>query len=316
MPHFAMHVLLAQQLAEHWSREAPFDVGDPEVRNALMHGAIAPDMGMYPGGELLISSLTHRLRTGRMVRALQETARTDTQRAYLWGWITHIIADTLLHPHINAEAARVLGRDDVQYGELLHDLTHVRVEFGLDVACLAAHPQLRETSLFSAFDGSSIGWVGDALRSTYGPVFDDASLLASHYAVVRWHRAQLEVAAYTGRRWFGAALRCERMAMRLVLPAARCAAGRFGAMTRLAALLDPIRPPGALLAAAARASHELVQLADRYLHSALVLLPDFDLEAGHIEVPDRPTATTTTVLASLAARGLSLSVQDAAAAAS
>jgi hypothetical protein len=306
MPHLALHTLLAGRLLDSWcdGGQAPFDPDDPSARNALLLGAIGPDMGSYPGGDRLASSLAHRVRAGRLARALHDTAGTDAQRAFAWGWVSHVLADVLLHPPINRAAARLIGRDRIEYGDAAQEVAHVRVELGVDAHSLAREPALLATRLRPVFDRGTVAWLGSAFRAVYGPVFTDDALLRSHHAVVRFHRVLFALAACAARPRAGwPRAHAPPPLRRLALRTARRLARRHAPRSLVRALLDPVPPGEALRRAVAAAEARLPRLADRLRRSGFALLPDYDLETGRVEDPTRPTATAAAALAALRARG-------------
>lgn len=298
MPHLALHLCLAHSVRSHWSAcalEPPFDPHQPSALNAFLHGAIGPDMGMYPGGDLLLSNLVHRVRAGRLARTLLKTAHTPTERGFAWGWLTHVLGDVLLHPVINTAAARRLGRTTIEWQDRRHGIEHVRVEFGLDAACIAAAPALRHVRLTPAFDRRTVGWLTAALTATYGPAFDDLAVLRSHLAVVRLNRHVLAMAEQSGidhtpRPW----------------AVARPALLRLARGSKLEALLDPVAPCQQLLLAAGEALELLPRLVERHRAARWALLDDFDLETGGLEDPDHPTANAAAALLSLGQRRVTL----------
>src|SRR5688500_10717869 len=112
MPLPSVHFLLARIPLRRWSllpTQAPFDAADPEARNAYFHGALGPDMGIFPGGEPILSELAHHVQAKELMRTLAVTARTDVQRAFACGWATHLLADEVLHPEIDRIAAPLLA---------------------------------------------------------------------------------------------------------------------------------------------------------------------------------------------------------------
>lgn len=307
MPNFALHVLMASRVAEEWRARpchAPFDPAVRANMNAFLHGCVGPDMGMYPGGDPLISALVHRVRTGRLTRALLDGARTAPERAFAWGWLTHLLADVMVHPLVNAAAARSVGRREVLSDEL-EAIAHVRIEMGLDAAYTACHADLLSVRLTPAFDSRVISWFRRALRETYGAVFDHDDVERSHRAVVRFHRPVLGLACFAARRWrprprAGADL----IVMAPLIATLRWVMLRMRARSELAALLDPLPPTPSLRAGVDRFLHVMPRLVRGHEATALASLPDHDLETGALENPWQPTHATLATLHALAGRGL------------
>src|SRR5262245_36459925 len=100
MPGIIVHTLLGTQILDRWRADptnTPFRPDDDSLRATFLSGSMGPDMGMFPGGDPLFSDLAHYVRSGELTRTLVREARTDPQRAFAWGWATHVLADSLIH---------------------------------------------------------------------------------------------------------------------------------------------------------------------------------------------------------------------------
>lgn len=294
MPNFALHVLLASRVVESWTDDrgrAPFDPTDSRAQNAFYYGAVAPDMGLYPGGDRVVSDLVHRVRTGRLVRALVASAESDVERAFAWGWLTHLLADVLVHPLVNLTAARSLGRTEVRLEDPLQEAAHVRVEMGLDAICLTRYPFLRQIRLAPVFDVRSIGFLRNAMAEVYGIRLSGEALLRSHWAVVRLHRPLLFLARLTAHRWgLGRTnVFAFTSANSLLGVARRVAAMRPGEHSPATALFAPLLPDPELFLVMGDIIHDFPSAVRRYQAAGLTTLPDFDLETGKLEEPASPT---------------------------
>jgi hypothetical protein len=184
----------------------------------------------------------------------------------------------------------------------------VQIEFGLDVAGVERHPDLLSVQLKPAFDSRTIHWLGDAMRATYGRVFEIGALLRSHAAVVRSHRHALLLARYAVQR-----LRRHKTGPHLAQFAFLALTRRLVASAskhcKLAALFDPLAPPPSLRAATDRVIDAFPCMVERQLETQLTLLPDYDLETGGVEDPSNPTLTARADLGALAARGVTIEGQ-------
>jgi len=189
MPSVTVHLRLADRVLEHWEtqpRTAPFSLQDAGAVNAFRHGSFGPDLGYFPGGHRPLSDLAHAFRTGDLCRALISAARSPLERAFAWGWVTHVLADTLIHPlvgcavgelHYGSPAYFVPGDDD--------QITHVRVEAGLDALYAERHPELRRLRLAPVFDAHSIRFLVEAFETTYGAAPAVTHFMASHRVSAR-----------------------------------------------------------------------------------------------------------------------------------
>ena len=194
MPNVTVHTVLAERVLERWTEEgdAPFDTGDPELRNAFYQGSWGPDLGYFPGGHPFFSDLAHYVRSGELTRELVETARTPRERAFAWGWVTHVLGDQAVHPLVGRAVHEHLHGSRDGFVEAHREKpTHVRLEVGLDAFFSHRHPHIRRVTPAPVFDRVSVGWLGRAYRNTYGLEIDPELLLASHLAATRMSRRAL-----------------------------------------------------------------------------------------------------------------------------
>jgi hypothetical protein len=192
MPQPVLHVVLANRTIAHWRRtrsNPPFRVDDAAAVNAFRHGSLGPDMGLFPWSEKLISQLAHTNRTGVVARELVNAASTEIQRAFGWGWVSHVIADAAIHPLVNDAAERFDADSAVADAELL--VRHVTVEVGLDAFYARRTPDLLKVPLRSAFGPRDLDYLRGSLLRTYGVEFDRPALDATHRNVTRFYRLYL-----------------------------------------------------------------------------------------------------------------------------
>jgi hypothetical protein len=113
MPCATIHLHLADRILSHWEerpRLAPFPVGEPALRDAFLHGTLAPDMGFVPGVDRFLSDLAHYIAPAELTRSLLRGARTPREEAFAWGWAGHVVGDVVLHPMVGrAVGERLLG---------------------------------------------------------------------------------------------------------------------------------------------------------------------------------------------------------------
>ncbi len=284
MPLPAVHFALASDAFERWRARpghAPFDPSAPGARNAFLQGALGPDMGLFPGGEPILSQLAHSQRTGELTRALVHSARTDLERAFAWGWLTHVLADTAMHPTVNDCARRIVAAGGgAASDDAALSAAHSRVELGLEIRMYARRPELRRIRLAHAFDARSVCYLGDAYRSTYGLSFRPEWLLRSHRAVAPMARAlSLLVRLHS----HAAPPRARPVRRRLLCALAAAIGRRLTSGTR--AFLQPLAPPRPLLHAYRQTAAEFWSLLTRYQHDGLRSLGNPALEGRQLPLP-------------------------------
>lgn len=195
MPNITLHLFLAERTLEHWSLHpegAPFPLDDARFTHAFFQGSFGPDLGYFPGGHRFFSDLAHCVGSGDLARALLSTARTPMERAFAWGWVTHILADRLVHPLVGralgelrtGDRERFIAADDDTPG-------HVRVETGLDAWVSTCFPELREQAFPPVFDGMSVGFLSRAYERAYALRIDPALFLGSYQSMIRMGKTAL-----------------------------------------------------------------------------------------------------------------------------
>jgi hypothetical protein len=198
MPGITLHVLLAKRVLYRWrstgaesAERAPFDVDSHRDCNAFLHGALGPDFGYMPGGHRLLSELAHRVRTGELTSRLIRSARTSLERAFAWGWLTHVLADRQIHPIIGLGVGELTqGCRRTFVGGSADLLNHVRVETGVDCAYALRYPDARSVRLRPVFDDLSVNFLSHAYAATYGFTPAKDALRRSHqYVCVRARQA-------------------------------------------------------------------------------------------------------------------------------
>ncbi|HEU5210907.1 MAG TPA: zinc dependent phospholipase C family protein [Longimicrobiales bacterium] len=282
MPQPGLHLLLADEALTRWKpagavaqtlTELPFDSSAPAARNAFLHGALAPDMGFFPGGPQPLSEVVHEEGSSRMLRALLERAQTAEQRAYAWGWLTHVLADVLLHPIVNAGADELAeARGVTETADWL--VAHVQIEVGLDATHLqrGVHRRLR---LEPALDERSIEFVADAFADVYDLHWSPVRLAAVHRNVTRFTNACLPFVAMVGR-----SARADRNGGSFWTPTRHLLARWVGRRAPAHGFLVPILPTRDLLHRVAHARRIFHTTLDSLLARGVGDLPDYDLDRG------------------------------------
>lgn len=201
MPSVTVHLHLADLVLDHWRRHrgaAPFDADDAGTANAFRVGAVGPDLGYVPGGHRPLSDLAHCLRTGDLTRAFLARARTAREQAFAWGWVTHVLADTMVHPLVGCAVGELVHGSPARFEDGdTEPVAHVRVEAGLDAVYAHRRPNLRRTRLRPSFDATGIDFMVGAFRDTYGAAPGSGRFLRSHVTSARRSAQGLALAALT-----------------------------------------------------------------------------------------------------------------------
>ena len=187
MPGIALHFLIAERTLERWGESSdrpPFELADPTTVTAFLHGSVGPDLGYFPGGDRVLSDLAHCHRTGRLTRALIDRARTDPERAFAWGWLSHVLADRAIHPWIGRMVGSLTrGSSDVFVDGASDPCAHLQVELGVDAWVGARHPAVRSLRLQPVFGKGEMGFLVAAYEDAYGVRLPEKLFVRSHHAV-------------------------------------------------------------------------------------------------------------------------------------
>jgi hypothetical protein len=293
MPSVTLHLVMADRVLERWQErpwDAPFNPYDPVCMNAFQQGSFGPDLGYFPGGYRFLSDLSHLVRSGELTRALVHSARTPLERAFAWGWVTHVLADHSVHPLVGRGVGEFLFGDRTLFVDGCgNPMAHLRVETGLDAFYSHLFPSVRKRTMAPVFDGSSIRFLVDAYRRVYGLAIDPSLVLTSHMCAVRMSvQGLLSIGimstaflagpltpTFLGVRWF----------LRQALDMVRTG---FNSDSLLLAYLNPL-PPAQWLVEEVGAVVE--GFWDRFLYhyrTDLRELEDFNLDTGRVE-PESPT---------------------------
>jgi hypothetical protein len=101
-------------------------------------GAVVPDMGYYPSGSKLFTSLLHYVRSGDFVEQLLEQADNVNEYAFALGVLCHYNADRYGHSiGINISVPMIYPKMKERYGDTVtwanDHISHIRTEFSFDV---------------------------------------------------------------------------------------------------------------------------------------------------------------------------------------
>jgi hypothetical protein len=305
MPSITLHMVLADRVMEGWRETpstAPFNLDDPASANAFHFGALGPDFGYFPGGHRVLSDLAHLVRSGDLTRELVSSAQTPEERAFAWGWVTHVLADLAIHPLVGRGVGEFLyGIPTIFVDGVEDQMAHLQVETGLDAFYSLLFPKVRLRKIDPVFDGSSIRFLSRAYRSIYGVRLDPALFLTSHLATARMSaRALISIGVMSTTLVTRPVCKGRTLAQQLLrraLSAIRIGVGRD---SLLLAYLNPVPPTDWLLASVGRVVDTFQSRFDEHFRGALASLKNFNLDSGHVEEPDITHAGTLRTLRLLA----------------
>ena len=307
MPNAGVHLLLVHDLLERWRASparAPFPARDVRAARAFAHGALAPDIGYFPGGDRLFSELAHLVGSADLARELTERACTPEQQGYAWGWVTHVLADGAIHPLLNQAGGEHRHGDRTRPISSTDDVRlHMRLEYGLDAAVFARAPRLDTMRCDGDIAPDTIAMVADGYRSVYGWAPPERALAASHRMSSRLARIALAL-----DRLHSATLR-SRPVRRVARAMAGAAAVPLRALpvgyrdsTVMRAVLEPIPSPAWLVDAALDAVEQATCTLGDGCEQGLHVLPNRNLITGVHSSRDGRDRRTLDALLELEAR--------------
>jgi len=308
MPSVTLHLVMADRVLERWQErpwDAPFDPFNPTCINAFQQGAFGPDLGYFPGGYRFLSDLAHLVRSRELTQALVTSAWTPLERAFAWGWVTHVLADQSVHPLVGRGVGEFLFGDRTLFVDGCgNPMAHVQVETGLDAFYSHLFPSIRQRKMAPVFDGSSVRFLVEAYRRVYGLALDPSLILTSHMSAVRMSVQGLVSIGIMSTAFLAGPLSPSFLGVRWFLQQAldMVRAG-LNSDSLLLAYLNPL-PPTRWLVEEVGAVVE--GFSDRFFHhyrTGLRELGDFNLDTGRVE-PESPTHLgTVRTLAALARFG-------------
>ncbi len=206
MPNVTVHLWLAERTLERWALSpglSPFPLSDLRSVRAFQQGALGPDMGYFPGGLRYLSDLSHKVRSGALTRNLLAEARRPQELAFAWGWVTHVLADRLIHPVVARGVGELLTGDRSRSISGEEDLpAHVRVETGMDAWISARNPHLATAgaaSLAPLFRQGDLAFLARAYMRTHGVSIPPETLGDSYIRMLRMGCHALKTISMLGR---------------------------------------------------------------------------------------------------------------------
>lgn len=208
MPCATVHLLLAGEILADWEEgraPSPIPADRPEVREAFLHGSMAPDIGFMPGVDRFISELAHYHSPADLTRALLEAARDPEGEAFAWGWATHVLADVFIHPVIGRGVGERLFGDRSRRVDARENVAeHVSLEVGLDICILLEREGIPRPPQAPRFGSERAAQVATAIQDVYGIRWDRSHLVQMNRQAVRftrWWPQTLRILAGRGSGW-------------------------------------------------------------------------------------------------------------------
>jgi hypothetical protein len=273
MPQPAVHLIIANRALARWhsAGATPFEAGADGAANAFRMGAVAPDMGLFPGGMPSFSSHAHLHRTGELTRRLIHQANTPLQQAFAWGWLTHVLADAAIHPIVNAHAL-------AQGNGSLAD--HVRVEVGIDIALACDDGALHQQRLHCPFRRADLRFIGEAFKDVYGWRPNTCALMQMQRGMLHFTRLCVHFATVAPTLcWHEAATTPPPLASSLTW---RLVSALSAEHSTAFAYMNPLRPAAGLLGEVSEAFSQIDTALEALLQHGLDFLPDYDLQTGDL----------------------------------
>jgi hypothetical protein len=279
MPGIVIHTTLGIQILDRWrAKSAPFPVDNPHFRSLFLAGCMGPDMGMFPGGEPLFSNLAHYVRSGHLSRALLHSAQSDAERAFAWGWSTHVLADVLIHPLINIAAGDARGGAPLTFAD--DPGLHLAVEIGAD-GCHFTHWQQLALLPFISLNGIA-GHVAGAYHTVYGSTINNQQVENSLASWFRWHRFSIALAGAASAKLYNRAAGHHGWSG-VVRRIVKCWTGLFNRRSLLHALTHPLAPSARAESLIERAMIDYPERFRELERDELTSLPDYNLDTGVVE---------------------------------
>jgi len=292
MPCATVHLLLAGRIMADWEEgraPSPVSFQRPEIRDAFLHGTIAPDMGFMPGVDRLISELAHYQAPADLTRALLNSARDEEGEAFAWGWATHVLADVEIHPIIGRGVGEWLYGDRtirVDAGENVAE--HVSLEVGLDISILLEESGIPLPPHSPRFDSDRAAQVEAALHEVYRLRWDRSHLLQMNRQAIRltrWWPQTLRLLARRGIGGEGAPVRRRRDRIATSILGRAQALSPEGSPAR--GFLGPRLPPEWVRNEVSRAVGRLTERFHSLVPGRLSAMENQNLETGEEAGPGR-----------------------------
>jgi hypothetical protein len=248
---------------------------------------MAPDMGFVPGVDRFVSELAHYVDPAGLTRSLFRRARTPAEEAFAWGWASHVLGDTVLHPEVGRAVGERVHGDRQRRMNAEEDLaTHVGMEVGLDLALLDRTPGIPTLPSRPFLGRGNAGFLAGALEATYELSWNCGELVRSHRRAVLltalWPRAIRLSAEPPSRPGFF------RRAAEPGLALIRGLGRRLsGGDSPFRGFLTPLEPPGWLVDSVLAFGNEIPEFLGHLVREGPEAMENLNLETGEPAGPRR-----------------------------
>ncbi len=116
--------------------------------------------------------MAHRDKPADLGKALLKLSTTDSEKAYAFGWLMHIVTDIEIHQLVNRQVAVRFHQGKISALKFSEDpLGHHRVEWGIDVFLLKEESfKSRIPNVFDVLD--STGDVDQLIKNAYRQTYN------------------------------------------------------------------------------------------------------------------------------------------------
>lgn len=200
MPGPLIHTHIAEEVFKNLKEV--LDIESQRIRSVFIQGTLAPDMGVFPGSEPIISDLAHFYLTGDLVNNLISEAEREEEKAFAWGWATHHIADTLIHPVVNKQVGLLLYGDlrEVYWSE--DKASHLRAEIGLDGYMFQKLKMKSPGKEKSCLNQELAKFLSRSYLKTYNFEIKEEQFLKAHIIGLNYNDTLGKLAQIIGSRFF------------------------------------------------------------------------------------------------------------------
>lgn len=193
MPGIIVHTEIARRVAIRLGRTELLNL-ESSVADFFFQGAVAPDIGVFPGCYTFLSELTHYIHSGALIGKLFAAAESPEQEAFAIGWLSHYFADCLIHPLVNEQAGVIASPENPVARTWEEDpILHLQVELGLDGAMFSVFNMEMINIPAQVLTPSWCRYLADIFTRQYQIAFDPQEILKSHLKAQHYNNLLLKL---------------------------------------------------------------------------------------------------------------------------